>query len=158
MVIKKCNICGFEGKPEESEGIYFCPMCCSEIQLSASEINSLKSDAYNTASKDNDYIEYEPEETWICPHCKSSNTDSDACRICGAKFATEDIKSPMPGTIIKVLVTEGQAVKRGNALLILEAMKMENEILCPANGYIKKINAKLGAGVQSGELLITIMK
>jgi biotin carboxyl carrier protein len=50
------------------------------------------------------------------------------------------LKAPMPGLVLKVLVTEGQAVKKGDGLLILEAMKMENIIKASSDGMVKKIH------------------
>ncbi len=62
----------------------------------------------------------------------------------------------MPGTILEVRVTEGAAVKKGDILLILEAMKMENEIMSPCDGTIKQVVAAKGASVNSGDPLIVI--
>lgn len=58
------------------------------------------------------------------------------------------MKAPMPGTILKVLVQEGQAVKRGEVLCILEAMKMENEIVAPADGVVRGVYVKEQQNVQ----------
>ena len=63
------------------------------------------------------------------------------------------IKAPMLGMIIKINVKEGQRVKKGDTVAILEAMKMENEILAPADGVIKKINVKEGQNVNAGEII-----
>lgn len=62
----------------------------------------------------------------------------------------------MPGTVLDVKVTEGQAVNAGDTVLILEAMKMENEIAAPAAGTVDKIVAAKGASVNSGDVLITL--
>ena len=66
------------------------------------------------------------------------------------------IVSPMPGTVLDVRVSAGQAVKAGDILLILEAMKMENEIAAPAAGTVKSINVAKGAAVNPGDVLLTI--
>lgn len=66
------------------------------------------------------------------------------------------IKSPLPGVILDVKVKEGDAVKRGQTLMILEAMKMENEIMAPCDGTIKQVVAAKGASVNSGDPLIVI--
>ena len=66
------------------------------------------------------------------------------------------ITAPMPGTVLDVKVTEGQAVNAGDTVLILEAMKMENEIAAPAAGTVDKIVAAKGASVNSGDVLITL--
>ena len=66
------------------------------------------------------------------------------------------IQSPMPGTILSVNVTEGQTVKSGDLLMILEAMKMENEILAPCDGIVSSISVAKSANVEAGTTLCTI--
>lgn len=66
------------------------------------------------------------------------------------------VTSPMPGTILKVLVSVGQAVKSGETLVILEAMKMENEIKADTDGTITGVNVSVGENVDSGKVLLTI--
>ena len=68
----------------------------------------------------------------------------------------EQVTSPMPGTILDVKVSQGAAVKKGDVLMILEAMKMENEIRCPRDGTVASVNASKGATVESGTLLCVI--
>ncbi|MCR5610813.1 MAG: biotin/lipoyl-binding protein [Clostridiales bacterium] len=68
--------------------------------------------------------------------------------------AAETISAPMPGTIIAVNVKVGDNFKRGQVLLVLEAMKMENEILAPRDGAVLNINTQKGANVNSGDVLI----
>ncbi len=68
----------------------------------------------------------------------------------------EKVTSPMPGTILSVNVAVGDAVKRGQVLMILEAMKMENEIMCPCDGTVASVSVTKGAAVESGTLLCTI--
>lgn len=65
-----------------------------------------------------------------------------------------DIKAPMPGMVLNILVKEGDTVKKGDALLVLEAMKMENILKSPAEGVIKKIAAVKGTAVEKNQLLI----
>ena len=62
----------------------------------------------------------------------------------------------MPGTILDVKVSEGMTIKKGDNLLILEAMKMENEILSPVAGTVLQIAVAKGATVNSGDLLVVI--
>ena len=62
----------------------------------------------------------------------------------------------MPGKVVKVNVSVGQAVKRGEAVLILEAMKMENDIVAPQDGTIASINVSNGDAVESGAVLVTM--
>ncbi|WP_291571048.1 biotin/lipoyl-containing protein [Clostridium sp. UBA4548] len=68
----------------------------------------------------------------------------------------EKIECPMPGTIVKVNVTEGATVKKGDVLVVLEAMKMENEIMSPVDGTIAQVNVAKGVAVNSGDLLVVI--
>lgn len=65
-----------------------------------------------------------------------------------------EIKAPMPGMVLNILVNEGDTVKKGDALLVLEAMKMENILKSPADGLIKKINAQKGKAVEKNQVLI----
>lgn|SRR5690606_18281707 len=71
-------------------------------------------------------------------------------------IAGELISAPMPGTILDIKVTEGQAIKSGDIILILEAMKMENEIVAPNDGVIKKIHTTKLSAVSTGDALVTI--
>lgn len=68
----------------------------------------------------------------------------------------EKVTAPMPGTVLDVKVAQGASVKKGDILLILEAMKMENEILAPCDGTVKQIVAAKGASVNSGDALVVI--
>ena len=66
------------------------------------------------------------------------------------------VKAPMPGTILKVNVAPGQAVKKGDVLCVLEAMKMENDISAPQDGTIASVNVQKGASVQTDEVIVTM--
>jgi len=66
------------------------------------------------------------------------------------------ISAPMPGTVLDIKVAVGDAVNSGDVLLILEAMKMENEIMAPGAGKVVSINTTKGASVNSGDVLIVI--
>ena len=68
----------------------------------------------------------------------------------------EKVTAPMPGTVLDVKVAQGASVKKGDLLLILEAMKMENEILAPCDGTVKQVLAAKGASVNSGDALVVI--
>ena len=68
----------------------------------------------------------------------------------------EKVSAPMPGTILDVRVSNGQTVKKGDILFILEAMKMENEIMAPCGGTIASVSVTKGAAVDSGALLCVI--
>ncbi len=66
------------------------------------------------------------------------------------------VASPMPGKILAIKANAGQAVKRGEVVMILEAMKMENEITAPEDGTIASINVAVGDSVESGDTLATL--
>ena len=68
----------------------------------------------------------------------------------------EQITSPMPGTILSINFAQGAAVKKGDVLMILEAMKMENEIMSPCDGTLTAIHTSKGAAVETGTLLCVI--
>ena len=68
----------------------------------------------------------------------------------------ETVSSPMPGTILSVNVTNGAAVKKGDVLMVLEAMKMENEIMSPCDGTVTSVNVTKGAAVETGAVLCVI--
>ena len=68
----------------------------------------------------------------------------------------DPVNSPMPGTILRVEVTEGTAVKEGQLLVVLEAMKMENEILAPRNGTVSQVVVQKGSHVETGSPLIIL--
>ena len=70
--------------------------------------------------------------------------------------AGEPVTAPMPGTILKVNVTQGQAVKAGTVLCILEAMKMENEIMTSKDGTVTQVLVSKGSAVDTGAPLVVI--
>jgi glutaconyl-CoA decarboxylase len=70
--------------------------------------------------------------------------------------AGEAVKSPMPGNVLKICVTQGQTVKEGDVLIILEAMKMENEIASTKSGTVAQIVVSQGAVVETGSPLVVI--
>ncbi len=65
-----------------------------------------------------------------------------------------NIKAPMPGLVLNILVEEGQEIKKGDALIVLEAMKMENILKSPTDGVVKKVSVKKGVAVEKGQILI----
>ena len=73
-----------------------------------------------------------------------------------ALAAGEVVKSPMPGNILKINVTVGQKVNEGDTLLVLEAMKMENEVAAPRSGTVAQIIVSKGAVVETGAPLVVI--
>ena len=73
-----------------------------------------------------------------------------------ALAAGEVVKSPMPGNILRINVAQGQRVEEGDVLLVLEAMKMENEIVATKSGTVAQIVAAKGAVVETGAPLVVI--
>ena len=68
----------------------------------------------------------------------------------------ETIEAPMPGTIVNILVNKGEDVKKGQVIAILEAMKMENEIVAPIDGKVISVNIEKGQNVNLGDSLVQI--
>lgn len=66
------------------------------------------------------------------------------------------VNSPMPGKIIALKVNAGQSIKKGDVVLVLEAMKMENEIVAPEDGTVASLNVSAGQSVEAGDLLATL--
>jgi len=68
----------------------------------------------------------------------------------------KEIKAPMPGLVLEIAVSDGQAVKEGDRILILEAMKMENSILIHADATIKRVTVVAGQAVEKGQVLVEL--
>ncbi|MBR6273450.1 MAG: biotin/lipoyl-binding protein [Lachnospiraceae bacterium] len=66
------------------------------------------------------------------------------------------VEAPMPGKILKTPVNAGSSVKKGDVILVLEAMKMENEIVAPQDGTLVSVNVAVGQAVEAGEVLATL--
>ena len=86
----------------------------------------------------------------------AASTAPAAPTVVGTAVSGTQITSPMPGTILKLNVAEGQAVKAGDVVLILEAMKMENEIVAPCDGTIKQILVTKGSTVDTDQILAVL--
>ena len=79
-----------------------------------------------------------------------------AAPAAAAPAGATNVTAPMPGTILDIKVQVGQKVTSGTVLVILEAMKMENEIMAPADGTVAAISTTKGASVNSGDVLISL--
>ena len=67
-----------------------------------------------------------------------------------------DIKAPMPGMVLQVMVENGQKIKKGDAIVVLEAMKMENILKSPTDGIIKKIHVSMGDKVEKNQVMVNL--
>lgn len=70
--------------------------------------------------------------------------------------AGEAINAPLPGVVVNIKVSAGQAVKKGDVLVIIEAMKMENEVMAPRDGTVSQVVAAKGANVETGAPLVVL--
>jgi biotin carboxyl carrier protein len=77
-------------------------------------------------------------------------------REAAAQTGDTEVKAPIPGLISKVLVAEGEKVKKDQPILTLDAMKLENEIASPKDGTIKSVQVKAGAKVDKGQVLVVV--
>lgn len=87
---------------------------------------------------------------------KTAEKPAASPKPAAAAGAGEKITAPMPGNILSVNVSAGQTVKSGDVLMILEAMKMENEIMAPKNGKVTSVTVSKGSTVATGDILCTI--
>lgn len=99
--------------------------------------------------------------TVIPDNKKVESTSHVITPTASSKLAQPEINSgcivaPMPGTVIKIVKTVGDEVKAGELVLVLEAMKMENEILSPSSGVISAINSTSGGTVNGGDILFVV--
>lgn len=86
----------------------------------------------------------------------NSQTSNASSPVPASSGSGDPIEAPMPGTILDIKVTKGQKVSKGETLLILEAMKMENEIVSPRDAVVSDIRVSKGQNVDSGTLLALI--
>ncbi len=95
-------------------------------------------------------------QTQAAPEPSKTSAPAPAPKAPSGPVSGETISAPMPGTILDIRVTEGQSIKAGDILVILEAMKMENEIVSPKDGIVNGIHTSKGATVSTGDAMVTI--
>ena len=90
------------------------------------------------------------------PAAPAPAAPAPAAPVAAAPAGGEKVNAPMPGTILSVNVKVGDAVKKGQVLVVLEAMKMENEIMAPVDGTVTFVGVNQGATVESGSAICVI--
>ena len=92
---------------------------------------------------------------YSAPVTPSTSTVKESAPQPGA-FGSNKVIAPMPGTILDIKVTVGQAVKKGDVICVLEAMKMENDIPAPCDGVVTSVNVQKGATVASNDIIASL--
>lgn len=87
---------------------------------------------------------------------KGGTSPAPAAAPKAAAAGSVKITAPMPGKILDVKISVGQAVKKGDVVMILEAMKMENEIVAPQDGTVASVQAAAGSAVEAGDTLASL--
>lgn len=121
-----------------------------EVELDASNLAASAGNAFAGAKKMADA------PANASPASTAPSTAASSAAAPAATGAGQTIKSPLPGIIISVDVKEGQAVKRGQKVAVVEAMKMENDILAECDGTVTAVHARKGDSVLEGADIVTI--
>ncbi|MBO4870094.1 MAG: biotin/lipoyl-binding protein [Clostridia bacterium] len=105
-------------------------------------------------------VEYEVEIELVADDGKAASPSPAPAQAAPAPAAApsggDTVKAPLAGTVTTVNVKAGDAVKKGQILMILESMKMENEIICPHDGTVSSVPVNAGASVEAGDALCAI--
>ena len=118
---------------------------------------AVRVDPVGTASGDVGGAEYAVHVDGVS--CRITVADPRRRRRGGSQVAIEGsqiVKAPMPGKVIRLLVSEGEAVEAGQGLVVVEAMKMQNEVKSPKAGTVRKVAAQTGQAVNAGETLAIV--
>lgn len=97
-----------------------------------------------------------PDDRWVWVDGRVARLDPPAAARSRGRAASDELSAPMPATVVSVLIQPGAAVKRGDTLLMLEAMKMELPIRAPRDGVVMAINCEPGELVQPGTHLLEL--
>jgi len=97
-----------------------------------------------------------PQPAPAAPKAEAAPAPKQEAKPTATQAVGVQVKSPLPGSVIKVLVSEGQTVKRGDTLLTLESMKMENAIMAEQDGTVKQIAVTAGQNVMQDDLLVVL--
>lgn len=116
------------------------------------EVEELQSETGNSAYKS---VTQNVSSKTVTTSAKPAATEQKS-RTAKPATTSGAVTSPMPGTILDVKVKEGDKVKKGQVLMILEAMKMENEIMASSDGQVKTVYVEKGASVNTGDPLVEI--
>lgn len=128
-----------------------------EVELDASNLAASAGNAFAGAKKQaNAPAEIAAASASSSASAAASSAAASSAAAPAATGAGQTIKSPLPGIIISVDVKEGQAVKRGQKVAVIEAMKMENDILAECDGTVTAVHARKGDSVLEGADIVTI--
>lgn len=117
-------------------------------------VNELEGDSAEVVVNGKKFsVELEKEQAVVAAPTVSRPTVQSSAPAAGKKAAA-NIKAPLPGSIIKILASDGQTVKRGDVILTMESMKMENNVCAECDGTIKHIVVKQGQNVMQDDLLV----
>lgn len=94
--------------------------------------------------------------TVAAPAAPAAQTASVAAPVSAPAAGADAVTAPLPGSVIDVKVNVGDSVKKGQVLVLIEAMKMENEIVAPADGTVKAVHTSKGSTVETGAPLVTL--
>ena len=122
------------------------------------EVDVTESDAIVTGVSQVPFVAAAPAPVAAAPVAAPAAAEAPAAPAAPAPVSADgtQVKAPMPGTILAVKKNVGEAVKAGDVIVVLEAMKMENDIVAPCDGTVKSINAPKGTTVNTDDVLAVI--